>query len=391
MRWAPSRKVAELPRYLFRELEEQIRLKEKDGGSVVNLAIGDPGERPPEAVVEALRRAVLSSEVHGYSSSQGSEEFREAVRDHFLTRYGVRLDAGGEIASLVGSKEGLGHLGLALLDAGDRAVVPEPAYPVYRASVVLAGGVPVALPLREDSGFLPDPDELAELATPDTKLIYLNYPNNPTGAVAPRDLWERVVEVAARREAVLCCDAAYEEIVFGSEPPFSVLEIEGAVEVAVEFHSFSKTFDMTGWRVGYAVGNREVIDALCRLKSNLDSGVFPAIERAAVRALEVQAEVVEPLVERYRRRKDLVMRRFLELGLDVFEPQGAFYVWAKVPAGSSSGEFCLEVLRQSSVLFAPGSGFGPSGEGWFRVALTQPDEVVAEALERLSGASVWTR
>jgi LL-diaminopimelate aminotransferase len=386
-----SSRIKQLPVYLFRKLEDVARESELAGRPVINLAIGDPDRRPADRIVGEMREVALSETSHGYAPSRGSEPFREAVSLMFESRYGVTLDPDSEVVALIGSKEGLGHMGLAVLNPGDRAIVPEPGYPVYHASVILANGTPVYVTLRESNGFLPDLADVEKAAVSGAKMLYLNYPNNPTGAIAPREYLAELVGLAARHGLLICYDAAYAEIVFGGGEPVSILATEGARDVAVEFHSFSKTFSMTGWRVGYAVGNRIAIHALARLKSNLDSGIFAPISCAARQALEILPAVANETVRTYEVRRDLVLRELGQAGYDVFRPQGAFYVWAKTPAGQGSEEFCLSMLQGASVLLAPGAGFGPSGEGWFRISLTQSEDVLREALARMRKVSAWTK
>ena len=345
------------------------------------LGVGDPDLPTPRHVVEALQEAAEDPLTHRYPSYYGLPAFRVAVADWYEQRFGVGLDAETEVLPLLGSKEGLAHLAFAMIDPGDEALVPDPGYPVYAGGTSLAGGVAVPVPLTAERGFLPDLDALAPSLK--TKVLWLNYPSNPTGAVADRELFDRAVGFARRHDVLLCHDAAYAEITFDGYVAPSVLESPGGKDVALEFGSLSKTYNMTGWRVGYAAGNAEAIRALGTLKTNLDSGIFNAIQRAAVAALTGSQDHVEQMRAIYQKRRDLVVSAFQEVGISVDPPLGSIYVWLPVPGGRTSAEFATELLEEAAVVVAPGTGYGALGEGYVRISLTVSDQRLQEAMDRI--------
>ena len=379
----PARRVQSLAPYLFAELDRKVAAKRAAGVDVISLGVGDPDLPTPRHVVEALQEAAEDPATHRYPSYQGLPAFRVAVSDWYRERFGVGLDPDTEVLALLGSKEGLAHLAFALIDPGDEALVPDPGYPVYAGGTALAGGTPVPVPLTADRGFLPDLDAVAP--TSRTKLLWLNYPSNPTAAVTDRDLFDRAVALARRHDLLLCHDAAYTEITFDGYVAPSVLESPGAKDVAVEFGSLSKTYNMTGWRVGYAVGNAEAIRALGTLKTNLDSGIFHAVQRAAVAALTGAQDHVEQMRAIYQKRRDLVVSTFQDVGLSIEPPLGSIYVWLPVPGGGTSAEFATELLEEAAVVVAPGTGYGSGGEGYVRISLTVSDQRLQEAMDRIRG------
>jgi LL-diaminopimelate aminotransferase len=377
----PALRVQGLPPYLFAELDRKVAAKRAEGVDVISLGVGDPDLPTPRHVVEALQEAAEDPTTHQYPSYYGLPAFRVAIADWYERRFDVHLDPETEVLPLLGSKEGIAHLCFAFIDPGDIALVPDPGYPVYALGTTLAGGTPLSMPLSADRGFLPDMDTLDPPAA--AKALWLNYPSNPTGAVADRAFFDRAVGFAGRHDLLLCHDAAYTEITFDGYVAPSVLESPGARDVAVEFGSLSKTFNMTGWRVGYAVGNAEAIGALATLKTNLDSGIFNAIQRAAVAALTGPLDHIEEMCAVYQKRRDLVVAAFREIGTEVEPPLGSIYVWVPTPMGRKSVEFASELLDQSGIVVAPGTGYGPGGEGFVRVSLTVSDARLQEGMDRI--------
>jgi LL-diaminopimelate aminotransferase len=380
-----SRRLDKLPPYLFDELDRAKQRLIARGAKVVDLAIGDPDLPTPAQVVERMREAVTDASNHRYPGYKGSSELRRALASWFRRRYGVGLDPDSEIFVLIGSKEGIGHLPFALVDPGDKVLVPDPGYPVYANASMMAGGEVQYFGLREEYDFLPRIEELDCLGK--AKLIFLNYPNNPTGAVAGRDFFDKIIRFASSRGSLVCNDAAYNEITFDGFRSPSILAAEGAMDCAIETHSFSKTFNMTGWRIGFAVGNRDILNALAQVKVNLDSSVFGAIQDAALAALSLS---YDENLSAYERRRKLAFERLPKLGCHFFYPKGTFYVWARVPHGWTSADFAVRLLEKVNVSVVPGSGFGKNGEGWFRIALTRPEAEIVEGLERMASLNLWT-
>jgi LL-diaminopimelate aminotransferase len=374
-------RVRNLPPYLFAELDKKVAAKRASGADVISLGIGDPDLPTPRHVVEALQEAAEDPTTHQYPSYYGLPAFRKAVADFYERRFGVALDPETEVQPLIGSKEGLAHLCLAFVDPGDEALVPDPGYPVYAIGTQLAGGRAVSMPLRASNGFVPDFGEV--VPTERTKLLWLNYPSNPTAATTDASFFEEAVAFAMRHDLLLCHDAAYSEITFDGYVAPSVLEVPGAKDVAIEFGSLSKTYNMTGWRVGYAVGSAEAIQALATVKTNLDSGIFNAVQRAAIAALNGPQDHVEMMRTVYQKRRDTVVAALAEIGVAVEPPLGSIYVWVPVPAGKASAGFAAELLEEAAVVVAPGTGYGPNGEGFVRFSLTVGDERLEEAMRRI--------
>ncbi|MBC7230123.1 MAG: LL-diaminopimelate aminotransferase [Actinobacteria bacterium] len=381
-----ARRIAELPPYLFAEIDRIIEEKRSRGVEVINFGVGDPDLPTPPHVVERLSAEAARPENHRYPSYRGMARYREAAAEWFRNRFGVGLDPEREVLALIGSKEGIAHLPLALLDPGDLALVPDPAYPVYRTSVTFCGGIPMEVPLEEGEGFLPRLRDIPEETWRCAELIFLNYPNNPTAAVADHAFLEELVFYARRHQVVIAHDLAYSEITYDGYVAPSVLEIDGAKELAVEFHSLSKTYNMTGWRVGFAVGGRDIISAFAAVKENIDSGVFNAVQLAAVSALEGPQDCVEANREIYRRRRDMLVEGLRSLGWEVDPPRATLYVWMKVPEGYDSAAFARELLEKAEVVVAPGSAYGRRGEGYVRFSLTLPDGLIREGIERMKRA-----
>ena len=379
-----AKRVEALPPYLFAELDKKLSAKRAEGVDVISLGVGDPDLPTPDHIVEAMREAVADPATHRYPSYYGGPEFRAAVAGWYSRRFGVELDPETEVMALIGSKEGIGHIAFAYVDPGDEALIPDPGYPVYGVSTQLAGGTPVSLPMNEESGFLPDLD--AAPVSYRTKTIWLNFPSNPTAAVADPDTFEGAVAFAREHDLLLLHDAAYSEITFDGYVAPSALQAPGAKEVALEFGSASKFYNMTGWRIGWAAGSAQAIRALGVVKTNLDSGQFTAVQRAAIAALEGPEEHLDELRATYQRRRDLVVGTLNGLGWSLKPPLGSCYVWVPTPEGESSVAFADRLLDETGVFVAPGNGYGERGEGFVRFSLTVPDDRLAEAMDRVGRA-----
>jgi LL-diaminopimelate aminotransferase len=368
---------------MFAELERRIAEKKAAGIDVISLGIGDPDRPTYPGIVEAMREAVADPGTHRYPSNRGREEFRRAFEGFYRKRFGVEIDPEREVMPAIGAKECIYNLCFAFLDAEDVALAADPGYPVYTAGPALAGAEGVLMPLVPELGFVPELEELDPFALENARLMFLNYPNNPTGAVVPDGLFERVVELAREHEILVVHDNAYSETTYDGYVAPSFLAVPGAKEVGVEVFSLSKGFNMTGWRCAAIVGNADAVHAYWRLKTNVDSGLFEAVQLAGVAALSGPRDPVEEMNAIYARRRDLVVAALSEIGVRVEPPKGTIYVWAPVPEGHSSTTFAELVLEEAAVVVSPGSMYGPSGEGFFRISLTTPDERLAEALERL--------
>ncbi|MGE5237413.1 MAG: LL-diaminopimelate aminotransferase [Chloroflexota bacterium] len=378
-------RVRNLPPYLFAAIDKLKQDAIRRGVDVIDLSIGDPDIPTPAHIVEAMQRAVQKPEHHRYPSYEGMLSYRQAVSDWYGRRFGVTLDAQTEVLSLIGSKEGIGHLPLAFVNPGDIVLVPSPGYPVYPVGTLFAGGEAYPMPLTEDNGFLPRFDRIPEEVLRKAKLMFLNYPNNPTSAVAPPAFFEEAVAIAKRNHIIVCHDAAYSEVYYDRQKTMSFLEIEGARDVSIEMHSLSKTYNMTGWRIGFAVGNAQIIAGLGKIKTNLDSGVFQAVQEAAIVALHTDDGALQEIRKTYEERRDALCDGLNDLGLQLSKPRATFYLWTRVPAGFDSMGFASHLLQGAGVLGTPGVGFGASGEGYIRFALTQPEGRIREAVERMRG------
>ena len=378
-----AKRLDAVPPYLFAELERKIEEREKAGIDVISLGIGDPDLPTPEPVIEALARAARDPATHQYPSNRGTDEFRTTVADFYRNRFGVELDPETEVIPVLGGKEGVAHVALATLDPGDTALAPDPGYPPYTSGPVFSGANVHYLPLAGENGFLPDLD-----AAPDGQLLFLNYPNNPTGATAEVEFFAHAVEWARERGVIVVHDSAYSEITFGGYRAPSFLEAPGAKDVGVEIFSLSKGWNMTGWRAGWIAGNAEVVERYRQLKTNLDSGMFEAVQAAAVAALTEARDFPREMSEVYERRRDLVTHALQQIGLDVTPPRATPYFWARVPEGYSSASFVELVLEQANVVVSPGNAYGPSGEGYVRLSLTVPDDRLQEAVSRIESSLV---
>jgi len=383
-----SKRVEGLPPYLFVQISQKIAEKRARGERVISFAIGDPDIPTPDHIIERLCQAAKDPVNHRYPETYGLREFRQAIAEWYEKRFGVILDPDKEVLPLIGSKEGIGHIALCFIDAGDIALVPDPGYPVYSVSTMFAGGESYPMPLIEENDFLPDFEQIPPEVARRSKVLWLNYPNNPTGAVAGPDLFQKAVDFARRYDLVVCHDAPYTEVSFDGYTPNSLLQVPGAKEVAVEFHSLSKSFNMTGWRVGMVVGNAQIRDALMRIKSNLDSGIPQAIQYAAIEALRGDQECISAHNTIYERRRDRMVEVLSGMGLRVRPPKASLYIWAGIPQGFTSAEFATMLLEETGVVVTPGTGYGRYGEGYIRLSLTAPDGEVAEGLARLS---TWRR
>ncbi len=379
-----SSRLDRLPPYLFAELERKIAEKTASGVDVISLGIGDPDAPTPAPVVEALAAAAHDPGTHRYPSNRGRPELREAFARFYDRRFGVTLDPATEIVPVLGAKEGVFNMSLAFLDPGTVALAADPGYPVYTGGPLLAGAEAELMPLLPERGFAPDLDAVDAYAAERARLMYLNYPNNPTGAVLPNGLFERAVEFGREHDVLIVHDASYTETTFDGYVAPSFLETPGARDVGVEIFSLSKGWNMTGWRTGAIVGNADAVNTYWKLKTNIDSGMFEAVQLAAVRALDEGPPA--DMKATYERRRDLVCGALREIGVDVTPPKGTIYVWAPVPAGHTSASFCELVLEESGVVVSPGGAYGPNGEGFFRISLTIADERLGEAVERLRGS-----
>jgi LL-diaminopimelate aminotransferase len=381
----PSKRLERIPPYAFQVLERKIAEKRAAGIDVISLGIGDPDRPTPALIVEAMQEAVTEPETHQYPSNRGRGDFRRAVSDFYERRFDVELDPEREIIPAIGAKEAIFNLNQAFLDPGDYALAADPGYPVYTGGPWLAGGEPALMALEPELGFVPDLDAIDADVARRAKLMFLNYPNNPTGAVVPEGFFARLVEFAREHEILVVHDNAYSEIVFDGYRAPSFLATPGAKEVGIEVFSLSKGYNMTGWRCAVVVGNPEAVELYWRLKTNVDSGLFEAVQLAGAAALDPQLEAeVKAMNEVYRRRRDLVCEALAQAGVNVTPPKGTIYVWAPIPPEfDSAAAYCEHVLEQAAVVISPGGAYGRSGEGFFRISLTTPDDRLVAALERI--------
>jgi LL-diaminopimelate aminotransferase len=382
-----AERLKQLPPYLFQEIDRLKAELAAKGVDVINLGVGDPDLPTPEHIIRELQTAAENPANHQYPSYSGMNDFKGAVARWYQKRFGVELDPASEVLTLIGSKEGIAHLPLAFINPGDVALIPTPAYPVYGIATLFAGGESFFMPLVRENRFLPDLDAIPPDVARKAKLMFINYPNNPTGATAEKDFYEKVVDFARKYDIIVCHDAAYTEMGFDGYRPMSFLEVEGAKEVGIEFHSLSKTYNMTGWRLGFAVGNAEVLSGLGQIKSNIDSGAFNAIQWAGIVALESDQACVAEMQNICRERRDVLIEGLRKAGLNPDVPKATFYVWCPVPKGYTSKEFSSVLLQEAGIVTTPGSGFGAPGEGYFRMALTVPKERIEEAVRRIQKLS----
>lgn len=379
----PAKRVEKIPPYLFARIDAMKREAITKGADIINLGIGDPDLPTPKHIIESLYKAAKNSIHHQYPEYEGSLEFREAIANWYKKRFKINLNPKTEVLTLIGSKEGIAHIALAFVDTGDIVLVPDPGYPVYHVGTTFAGGTTYRMPLKKENGFLPDFDKIPKRVLKRAKLMWLNYPNNPTGASATLEFFNEAVRFAKKYNIIVCHDAAYSEIYYDNIAPPSFLSAKGAIGVGIEFHSFSKTYNMTGWRVGFACGHPELIAALGKIKNNLDSGVFGAIQQAGISALREDQSTVEKLRKVYQKRRDVLVSGLQKIGWEVFNPQGGFYVWITVPKKYSSMDLTAKILQETGIVTTPGVGFGKYGEGYIRMTVTTTENRLKEAVRRL--------
>lgn len=383
-----SERLNNIPPYLFVEIDKKVAAAKAKGIDIISLGVGDPDTPTLQTVVDAMHVAIDNPKNHDYPSYNGTEGFRKASAKWMKDRFGVDLDADTEIMSNIGSKEAIAHIFFAYVDDGDYTLVPDPAYPVYKNATILAGGTPYTMPLLEENGYLPDFDKIPEDIAKKAKIMFLNYPNNPTGAVCDLDFLKKAVDYCKKYDILLCQDMAYCEMTYDGYVSPSVFQVEGAKDVALEFYSHSKSYNMTGWRVGFVAGNKDAIKALGDLKNNIDSGTFKAIQDAAEKAYEMPKEDLKTLNDMYKVRRDVMEAGLRELGWEVKPSKATFYLWLPVPKGMTSEEFVTLMLEKADVVIPPGNGYGKYGEGYFRIALTKPKEVLQEVINRMKKAGI---
>lgn len=378
-----ARRVEALPPYLFAEISKKIAAKRAEGVDIVTFGIGDPDLPTPPHILAALHKAADDPVNHRYPESEGLPELRKAISDWYERRFGVRFDPDKETLPLIGSKEGIAHIALCFIDPGDVALVPDPAYPVYEIGTMFAGGETYRLDLKRENGWLPDLEAIPADVAAKARVLWLNYPNNPTGAVAELDFFERAVAWAKKHDVAILHDNPYCDVAYDGYKPVSIFEVPGARDVAVEFNSWSKIYNMTGWRIGMVVGNAQMVDALMRVKSNIDSGIPQAIQRMAIEAVYGPQDCIEEHNAIYQRRRDRIVEVLRKVGLDVDLPKASLYVWAKLPEGVTSADYAARLIDELGVVVTPGRGYGINGEGYIRLSVTTPDDRLEEGLRRL--------
>ena len=382
-RFPLSARIRALPPYLFAELDRKKQEVRARGVDIIDLGVGDPDRPTPKFIVNRLKREAEIPANHQYPSYEGLPQFRAAAADWYRRRFGVSLDPSSEVVALIGSKEGIAHFPLAFVNPGDTVLVPDPGYPVYHIATMFAGGRSHFLPLRRENAFLPDLGAIPRSVLAKAKILFLNYPNNPTSAVADRKFYRTVLGFAEEHDLIVAHDVAYTEIYFDGKRPLSILELPGAKKRCIEFHSLSKTYNMTGWRIGFAVGNADLVAGIGKVKTNVDSGVFQAVQGAGIAALESGDEVTDAIRKTYQDRRDVLVPGLRRLGLDPVEPLATFYVWIPVPKGYTSASCSAHLLERAGIVTTPGNGFGKGGEGYIRIALTKEKGKLREALSRM--------
>lgn len=383
-----SKRINKIPPYLFFEISKKIKKAQSEGRDIVDFGIGDPDIPTPDFIINSLIDESKNPVNHRYPDSDGMPALRENIADWYLRRFKVNLDPNTEVISLIGAKEGVGHAAFAFLDPGDIALIPDPHYPVYSRGTWFAGAECHFMPLNEENKFLPDFSEIPNEVIKKSKVMWLNYPNNPTGAVADADFYKQAIEFGMKNNIIILHDAAYSEITFDGYKAPSIMEFPNAKEISIEFHSLSKAYNMTGWRVGSVVGNKDLISALTTIKSNLDSGIPQAIQHMAISALNSDNSVIAQNIEIYKTRRDRLISALELFGLKVTAPKAGLYLWIKVPAGHDSSSFTEFLLDKLDIVVTPGNGFGDSGEGYFRISLTTPDKDIEKAIERLKSVNL---
>jgi LL-diaminopimelate aminotransferase len=382
-----SKKLQALPPYLFLEIDKAKRKARAEGRDIIDLGIGDPDQPTPKFIIDALGQAALDPVNHRYALDQGMPVLRKAIGDWYKRRFNVDLNSETEVLPLIGSKEGIAHSPLAFLNSGDFSLIPDPSYPPYIGGTILAGGKPYLMPLVASNLFLPDLKRIPFLARKKAKIIFVNYPNNPTSSCASDDFYAQLIEFATKNKIIIISDLAYSEMSYDGYKPRSLLEFPGSREVVIEFHSLSKTYNMTGWRVGWACGNPQLVSALAKVKSNIDSGIFSAIQLAGVAALQGPQDYLKSMCELYQQRRDVLVDGLGGLGWNAIKPKATFYVWIKIPPQADSISFAAHLLKNANIVVTPGVGFGRYGQGYIRMALTVSQERIKEALERIKKIS----
>ncbi|AFY83685.1 pyridoxal phosphate-dependent aminotransferase [Oscillatoria acuminata] len=384
-----AKRLEKIPPYLFAEIDRKRHELIAKGIDIINMGVGDPDKPTPTHILQAMHAAIEDPATHNYPPYQGTQEFREAAVQWMEKRFGVKgLDPDQEIVSSIGSKEAIHNTFLAFVEPGDYTLIPDPGYPVYRSSTLFAGGEPYVMPLTPEREFLPDLEAIPEAVARQTKLLWINYPSNPTGAIASLEFFEKLVAFCRKHDILLCHDHAYAEMAYDGYKPPSVLEVPGAKDVTLEFHSLSKAYNMTGWRIGFAVGNAKGIQGLRQVKSNVDSGVFKAIQRAAIAGFSTTEEELQSVISVYQNRRDILIQGLQSLGWPISPPKATLYVWTPVPPGYSSSEFVTLLLEKCGIIVPPGNGYGAAGEGFFRIALTLTEERIMEGIHRMKDAGI---
>ena len=383
-----SERLEKIPPYLFAEIDRKIAEAKAKGCDVISLGIGDPDTPTLAPVVEEMHKAIDNPKNHDYPPYNGTEQFRKSACDWMKRRFGVDLNPDTEMLANIGSKEAIAHVFLAFVDKGDYTLVPDPGYPVYHNATIFAGGTPYEMPLLEENGYLPDFDKIPEDIAKKSKLMFLNYPNNPTGAVADLDFFKKAVDFCKKYDILLCSDMAYSEMTFDGYKAPSVLQVEGGKDVAIEFYSHSKSYNMTGWRVGFVCGNAQAVKALGTIKNNIDSGTFKAIQQAASKAFTIDQSMIDNLNKMYQERRDAAENGFRELGWNIKPSKATFYLWLPVPKGMTSENFATEMLEKANIVVPPGNGYGKCGEGYFRVALTKDVDTIKKCIQRMKDAGI---
>ena len=386
-----SERLEKIPPYLFAEIDRKIDEAKSKGIDIISLGIGDPDTPTLQPVVDEMHKAIDNPKNHDYPPYNGTAQFRNGAKEWMKKRFGVDLNADTEILANIGSKEAIAHVFFAYVDKGDYTLVPDPGYPVYKNATIFAGGTPYAMPLLEENNFLPDFDKIPEDIAKKSKIMFLNYPNNPTGATADLEFYKKAVDFCKKYDILLCSDMAYSEMTYDGYKAPSVLEVEGAKDVAIEFYSHSKSYNMTGWRVGFVCGNADAIKALGTIKNNIDSGTFKAIQQAATAAFTIDQSYIDKLNKMYQERRDVMEQGLRELGWDIKPTKATFYIWIPTPEGMSSEEFATLMLEKAHVVVPPGIGYGKCGEGYIRIALTKDVDTIKKALQRMKDAGIRYR
>jgi LL-diaminopimelate aminotransferase len=376
-------RLKNLPPYLFAEIDRMKKKAINEGKDIIDLGVGDPDKPTAMHIVEKLYEAARNPENHRYAMDMGLLKLREAIASWYKRRFDVELDPETEVLPLIGSKEGIAHIPLAFINHGDEVLIPDPCYPPYKSGTILAGGVPYLMPLLAENNFLPDLNAIDYQVAKRAKIMFLNYPNNPTAATAPKEFFARAIEYANENNILICHDAAYSEMAYDGYKPSSFLELDGSKDTGIEFHSLSKTYNMTGWRLGFACGNADAISALRTIKSNIDSGIFQAVQFAGIIALEGDQAHIDEMNNMYQKRRDVLVEGLNGLGWNIAKPKATFYVWIPVPPGYTSNELSKLLLERADMVTTPGVGFGPNGEGYIRMALTVPEQRLQEAVDRI--------